>query len=77
MRERVCVCVRVCVHVCKRGNSNFLLSPHVCALLKKSNEDKWHNATPFAQNDQALLLAKRGGEPMVFKLLICVCVEAS
>ena len=64
----------MCVHVCIGGNSNPLLSLHVCALPKKSKEDKWHNATPFAQNDQALLLAKRGEEPMSFKLLMCVCV---
>ena len=46
----------------------------MCALPKKSKEDKWHYATPFSQNDQALLSAKRGGEPMIFKLLMCVCV---
>ena len=46
----------------------------MCALPKKSKEDKWHNATPFALNDQALLLAKEKGGPMRFKLLMCVCV---
>ena len=46
----------------------------MCALPKKSKEDKWHNATPFALNDQALLLAKEKGGPMSFKLLMCVCV---
>ena len=72
---RVCRCVCMCVHhMCARGNSNPLLSPHVCVLPKKSKEDKWHNATPFALDDQALLLAKRGGEPIIFKLLmVCVC----
>ena len=71
---RVCGCVCMGVHVCARGNSNSLLSPLVCALPKKSKEDKWHNATPFALNDQALLLAKEKGGPMSFKLLMCVCV---
>ena len=71
---RVCGCVCMCVHVCARGNSNPLLSPHVCVLPKKSKEDKWHNATPFALDDQALLLAKEKGGPIIFKLLICVCV---
>ena len=46
----------------------------MCALPKKSKEDKWHNATPFALNDQALLLAIEKGGPMRFKLLMCVCV---
>ena len=73
---RLCGCVCMCVHVYARGNSNSLsLSPHVCVLPKKSKEDKWHNATPFALDDQALLLAKRGGEPIIFKLLMCVCVR--
>ena len=64
----------MCVHVCTGGKWNPLLSLHVCALPKKSKEEKWHNATPFALNDQALLLAKEKGGPMSFKLLICVCV---
>ena len=64
----------MCVHVCARGNSNPLFSPHMWVLPKKSKEDKWHNATPFALDDLALLLAKRGGEPIIFKLLMCVCV---
>ena len=42
-------------------------------MPKKSKEDKWHNATPFAKGDQALLLAKEEKEPMSFKLLMCVC----
>ena len=72
---RVCGCVCMYVHVCARGNSNPLLSPHVCAMPKKSKGDKWHNATPFALNDQALLLAKGRGGPMSFKLLMCVYVK--
>ena len=69
------MCVCMCVHVCAKGNSNPLLSPDVCVWPKKSKKDKWHNATPFALDDQALLLAKRGGEPIIFKLLMCVCVR--
>ena len=59
----MCVCVHVCVE-----------EGLMCVLPKKSKEDKWHNATPFALNDQALLLAKEKGGPMSFKLLMCVCV---
>ena len=72
MRVSVCVCMSV--YVCVRGNSNPLLSPDVCVWPKKSKKDKWHNATPFSLDDQALLLAKEKGGPIIFKLLMCVCV---
>ena len=67
--------VCACVYMCVLEGIRILFSLLMCVLPKKSKEDKWHNATPFALDDQALLLAKRGGEPIIFKLLMCVCVR--